>query len=97
MAPLPQLAQFEATSSAGGFVMDHRALLMMKDPKEPQLWQASPLSSISWRTHPACPPETYMPATKLPVLLLCGGLNATGIHRPRALASRAGEPSRRRG
>src|SRR5919112_2671590 len=76
--------------------MDHRALLRMKDPEEPQLWQACPLCRISWRTHPACPAETYMPVTKLPVLLLCGGLNATGFHRPRALASRAGGTSDRK-
>ena len=57
---MPQSAQIEATSSAGRLVMDHRALLMMKDP-EPQLWHANPLPSISWRRHHACWEETYMP------------------------------------
>jgi hypothetical protein len=61
VAPVAQLAQFEATSSAGGLVMDHWALLMMKDPEgEPQLSQATPLSSIRWRKHHARSPETYM-------------------------------------
>jgi hypothetical protein len=54
------LAQFEATSSARGLVVDHRALLMMKDPTEPQLLQATPLPSISRRRHPTLSPETYM-------------------------------------
>src|SRR5215207_7346347 len=42
--------------------MDHWALLMIKDPEEPQLLQATSLSSISWRTHHACSPERYMSA-----------------------------------
>src|SRR5215204_188152 len=42
--------------------MDHWALLMIMDPEEPQLLQATSLSSISWRTHHACSPEAYMPA-----------------------------------
>src|SRR5829696_4311284 len=44
--------------------MDHWALLMIKDP-EPHLLQAIPLPSISWRTHHAHSPETYMPADYL--------------------------------
>jgi hypothetical protein len=59
VTPVPQLAQVEATSSAGGLVMDHWALLMMKDP-EPQSLQAAPLPSISRRRHHARSPETYM-------------------------------------
>jgi hypothetical protein len=56
---VPQLAQFEATSSSGELVMDHWALLMMKD-LEPQSLQATPLPIISRRRHHARSPETYM-------------------------------------
>ena len=59
VAAVPQLAQFEATSGAGGLVVDHRAPLMMKNP-EPQSAQANPLPSITRRTHPALSPETCM-------------------------------------
>ena len=59
VTPVPQLPHFEATSSAGGLVMDHWALLMMKDP-EPHSWQATPLPNISRRRHHARSPETYM-------------------------------------
>jgi hypothetical protein len=59
VAAVPQLARFEATSGAGGLVVDHRAPLMMKDT-EPQSAQANPLPSITRRTHPALSPETCM-------------------------------------
>ena len=49
VVPVPQLAQFEATSSVGRLVVDHRAPLMMKDP-EPQSAQANPLTSITRRS-----------------------------------------------
>ena len=72
VAPVPQLAQLEATSSLGGLVVDHRAPLTMKDPTEPQPSQATPLPSISRRRHPALSPETRTPSETLPVLLLGG-------------------------
>jgi hypothetical protein len=56
---VPQLAQFEATSSVGELVMDHWALLIIKD-SEPHSLQANPLSSITRRRHHARSPETYM-------------------------------------
>jgi hypothetical protein len=65
VASVPQLAQFEATSSVGELIVDHRALLMMRDSEEPQLWQATPLSNINWRTHllvlqrRICLPQNY--------------------------------------
>src|SRR5215217_5433258 len=86
MALVPQLPHFEATSSAGGLVMDHWALLMMKDP-ELQLLQETPLPSITRRKHHARSPETYMLGRLLLVLLLRGGLTASGIHRSRALSA----------
>jgi hypothetical protein len=42
-------------------LMDHWALLMMKDPELHSL-QATPLPSISRRRHHARSPETYMRA-----------------------------------
>jgi hypothetical protein len=59
--PVPQLPQFEATSGAVGLVVDHRTLLMMKDP-EPQFSQANSLPTITRRRHPALSPETCTPA-----------------------------------
>ena len=59
---MPQLAQFEATSSSGGPVVDHRAPLMMKAPAEPQFAQATLLPIIARRKHPAFSPETITAA-----------------------------------
>jgi hypothetical protein len=50
-----------STSSAGGLILDHWTPLMIKDP-EPHSWQANSLATISWRSHDARSPETYMPA-----------------------------------
>jgi hypothetical protein len=61
VALVPQLAQFKPTSSAGGLITDHCALLMMKDP-EPQLWQANSLCNITRRRHHARSPDAYMAA-----------------------------------
>jgi hypothetical protein len=57
MASVPQLTQLEATSGAGGSVVDHRAPLM-KAPEEPQPLQAAPLPNVTRRRHPALSPET---------------------------------------
>ena len=61
VAPVPQLAQLMPTSSAGGLVPDHCALLIMKDP-EPQLWQANSLCNITRRRHRDRSPDGYMPS-----------------------------------
>src|SRR5215212_3868016 len=90
VAPVPQLAQFKSTSSAEGLIMDHWALLMIKDPEDPHLLQATPFPSISWRTHHACSPETYMPATTTGTAL------ARRTHQPLGpLPLRLGRRSRR--
>jgi hypothetical protein len=68
VAPVPQLAQLQATSSVGEPVAGHLAPLIMKVPTEPQLSQATSLPSITRRRHPALSPETRPPT--LPVLLL---------------------------
>jgi hypothetical protein len=61
MSVVPQLAHLRSTSSAGDSIVDHRAFLMMKDA-EPQVWQAKPFCSITWRRHCARSPEGYIPA-----------------------------------
>jgi hypothetical protein len=44
---VPQLPHFEATSSLGGFVMDHWALLMIKDPESRRTHCSKPLYPVS--------------------------------------------------
>jgi hypothetical protein len=58
---VPQLAHLKSTSSAGEPFVDHRAPLMMKD-SEPQLRQACPFCTITWRRHHARSPEGYIAA-----------------------------------
>jgi hypothetical protein len=95
VTPVPQLPQFEATASAGGLIVDHRTLLMMKDP-EPQLPQANPLPSITWRTHSALSPETCTPADYSTGTALgrptrrhrCSSSPRHGPQRPRNLPAR---------
>lgn len=92
VAPVPQLAQFEATSSAVGLFVDHRTLLMIKDP-EPQLPQANPLPSITRRRQSALSPETCTPAAFSTGTALgrrtrrhrCSSSPGLGPQRPRSL------------
>jgi hypothetical protein len=76
--------------------MDHWALLMMKDPEEPHLFQATSLSSISWHTHHARSQERYMPC-RLLVLILRGGPTAPRFPCPCVLAAGAGGTALYRG
>ena len=89
VAPVPQLAHFEATSSPEGLGMDHWALSMIKESEQAHSLQQTPLPSSSWRSAPRSF-SGDVHACRLLILLLRGRFTSTGIQRSRGLAAGAG-------